>query len=68
MDNKKIVQIVYKNWKGITATRCIIPNDIFSGSTEWHKEEQWLLNAFDIDKQASRAFALKDIKSWKEIK
>ena len=68
MESKKIVEIVYTNWKGVTAIRHIIPKDIFFGSTEWHKEEQWLLNAFDIDKQADRAFALKDIKTWKEIK
>lgn len=67
MEDKKIVEIVYTNWKGVTATRHIIPKDIFFGSTEWHKEEQWLLNAFDVDKQAARAFALKDIQSWKEI-
>ncbi len=68
METKKIVEIVYTNWKGVTGIRHIIPKDIFFGATEWHKEEQWLLNAFDVDKQADRAFALKDIKSWKEIK
>ena len=67
MENEKTVEIVYTNWKGITALRHIIPKGIFFGSTEWHTEEQWLLNAFDVDKQADRAFALKDIKSWKEI-
>lgn len=66
MENK-IVEIVYTNWKGITSTRHIIPIEIFFGSTEWHKEEQWLLNAFDVDKQANRAFALKDIKSWSHV-
>lgn len=65
MENKKIVEIVYTNWKGVTAIRHIIPKDIFFGSTEWHTEEQWLLNAFDVDKQADRSFALRDIKSWK---
>lgn len=67
MENKKIVEIVYTNWKGITAIRHIIPKDIFFGSTEWHQEEQWLLNAFDVEKQADRSFALKDIQSWKQL-
>lgn len=67
MENKKIVEIVYTNWKGVTAIRHIIPKDIFFGSTEWHTEEQWLLNAFDVDKQADRSFALRDIKSWKQL-
>ena len=65
MQENQVVEIIYTNWKGITATRRIIPKNIFFGSTEWHKEEQWLLNAFDVDKQQDRAFALKDIKSWK---
>ncbi len=65
--DKKIVSIVYTNWKGVTSERNIIPKNIFWGSTEWHKEEQWLLNAFDVDKQEDRAFALKDITSWKAI-
>ena len=67
MENKKIVEIVYTNWKGVTAIRHIIPKDIFFGSTEWHQEEQWLLNAFDVEKQADRSFALKDIQSWKQL-
>ena len=67
MENKKIVEIVYTNWKGVTAIRHIIPKDIFFGSTEWHQEEQWLLNAFDVEKQADRLFALKDIQIWKQL-
>ena len=59
-----IVNILYTNWKGVTSQRRIIPINIFFGSTGWHKEEQWLLNAFDVDKQANRAFALKDIHEW----
>ncbi len=66
--NNQIVEVIYTNWKGVISVRHIIPKKIFFGSTEWHKEEQWLLNAFDVDKQADRAFALKDIKSWKETK
>lgn len=64
MGENKIVVINYTNWKGVTALRRIIPKKIFFGSTEWHKEEQWLLEAFDVDKNADRSFAIKDIKSW----
>ena len=64
MEENKIVIINYTNWKGVTALRKIIPIEMFFGSTEWHKEEQWLLKAYDIDKNAERSFALKDIKSW----
>lgn len=64
MEQNKIVIINYTNWKGVTAFRRIIPKKIFFGSTEWHKEEQWLLEAYDVDKNADRSFAVKDIKSW----
>lgn len=62
-DNQK-VKILYTNWKGVTSYRNIVPKSVEFKSTEWHPEEQWILNAFDVDKQADRAFALKDIKEW----
>jgi len=63
-DEKKAVKIVYTNYKGETADRTIIPLELWFGSTEYHKEEQWLLKAFDLEKKAERNFAVKDIKSW----
>ncbi len=62
MEDNKVIKILYTNWKGETAYRNIVPKNIEFKSTEWHKEEQWILNAFDVDKQADRGFALKDIK------
>jgi predicted DNA-binding transcriptional regulator YafY len=64
VDEKKAVKIVYTNYKGETADRTIIPLELWFGSTEYHKEEQWLLKAFDLEKKAERNFAVKDIKSW----
>lgn len=64
MEEKRIVKILYTNWKGETRYRNIIPKSIEFKSTEWHKEEQWILNALDVDKNADRAFAIKDIKEW----
>ena len=62
--DKKIVKILYTNWKGVTSYRNIIPESIEFKATEWHPEEQWILNALDIKKNAMRGFALKDIKEW----
>lgn len=62
--DKKIVKILYTNWKGVTSYRNIIPESIEFKATEWHPEEQWILNAFDVEKNAIRGFALKDIKEW----
>ena len=66
MGNKKI-EILYTNWKGETRIRQIIPQTIEFKSTEWHKEEQWLLKAIDIEKNEMRTFAIKDIKEWKSL-
>lgn len=60
----KIVSIVYTNYKGETALRKIIPENIWFGKTEWHPEDQWLLDAYDVEKKAKRSFALKDIRVW----
>jgi len=64
MNTPKPVRIIYTNWRGETSERKVKPIKIWFGSTEWHKEEQWLLRALDITKDAERDFALKDIRSW----
>lgn len=62
------VSITYTNWRGETTKRIIQPERIYFGKTQWHPEEQWLLRAFDQDKQAKRDFAMKDISEWTCIK
>lgn len=64
VDNLKTVQIDYVNSKDKRGLRTVQPKLIYIGSTEFHKEEQWLLLAFDLDIKADREFALKDIKEW----
>lgn len=64
-DAKTAVVILYTNYRGETAVRCIIPRTIRFASSEWHPEEQWLIDAYDIDKGAERSFALKDIHEWR---
>lgn len=58
------VSILYTNYRGETAVRRIIPRKIWFGKTDWHPEDQWLLDAVDVEKGAERSFALKDIRSW----
>lgn len=55
------VTVTYTNYRGETATRKIQPSRLFWGSTEWHPEPQWLLEAWDFGKSAVRVFALKDM-------
>ncbi len=58
------VRVVYTNWRGETAERTIVPIEIYWGSTEWHPEEQWLLKVWDVERNAERSYAVKDIKKW----
>ena len=53
---------IYKNYRGETSLRTIIPLEFHYGLTEYHKEEQWLMKVWDLDKNAFRDYALKD---WK---
>lgn len=62
---QQAVKVVYTNWRGETAERSIIPVSVAWGKTEWHPEEQWLLKVWDIERQAYRDYALKDIKEWR---
>jgi len=55
------LQFEYKNWLGKVSKRKVIPYEVWYGSTEFHKKEQYLLRAFDVDKNAERNFALKDV-------
>lgn len=64
MEQNKAVKIVYTNYKGVTGARNIVPIEIIFGNNEWHTQDQWLMRAFDIQKNAERTFALKDIRSW----
>lgn len=53
---------LYTNWRGETRTRHIKPVHIFFGSTDWHPEEQWLMEALDLEIQQTRIFAMKDMR------
>lgn len=50
----------YTNYRGETAVRSAVPTRIYFGSTDWHPEPQWLLEAWDCERKAIRQFALSD--------
>jgi hypothetical protein len=45
IDTESVVIIRYTNYRGETADRRIVPICIRYGSTQWHPEPQWLLEA-----------------------
>lgn len=57
----RALSFVYKNWRGETARRHVLPIRIEFGPTDWHPEPQWHLVAHDLDKGTARFFAMKDI-------
>lgn len=60
-DDAEIVRILYRNYRGETAIRTVRPSRIWFGATSWHPEPQWLMEAVDLEKDAERSFALRDI-------
>jgi predicted DNA-binding transcriptional regulator YafY len=65
---RRSVNIFYRNHRGEAAYRTILPLAMYFGECEWHPSAQWLLYAFDADKNAERTFAVKDILRWEPVK
>jgi len=61
-DPDQAIHIDYVNWKDERELRHVIPIKLWWGHTEWHKENQWLLTVWDLDKQAQRDYALSGFK------
>ncbi len=56
------MRFIYKNHRGEVEERHVRQvGPLWRGTTEWHKEEQWFMTAWDYEKQAFRDFAVKDI-------
>lgn len=53
----------YRNYRGEEGYRHVRPVSIRFGSSEYHKEPQWLLLADDTVNGKRREFAMKDISS-----
>lgn len=51
----------YRNWRGEVARRRIGVISVWYGSTEWHPEPQWFMRGIDLDKTATRDFAMRDM-------
>lgn len=65
--NHHMAEVTYTNYKGKTAKRRIIPDKWYFGKTEYHPEDQWLLIAYDVEKQAWRTFAMSGFSEWAQL-
>lgn len=61
------IRFDYVNWKGEASTRNVIVKKIFYGSNQWDKEEQFLMRAWDLEKNDFRDFAMKDMSNIIEL-
>jgi len=57
----KTLKFEYKNHKGSTKIREVQPKGIIYGLTPHISEEEWLLEATDVEKNEERRFVLKNI-------
>jgi predicted DNA-binding transcriptional regulator YafY len=58
------ITIDYANHRGERGLRRILPEKIEFLESGWHPDPQWILLAWDLEKDAVREFAMKDIHSW----
>lgn len=59
--SKLCITVHYTNYRGESGIRRIIPLAIRWGTSEWHKNEQWLMEVFDVVKVQNRTFALAEM-------
>lgn len=60
-----LVTFEYTNHKGIDSTRVVRPIRLWFGSTAWHTDAQYLLEAFDLGKLGTRDFAMCNVRNWR---
>lgn len=69
IDNpQRAVIIDYTNWRGERRLRIIRPIELEFTHNEWHKTDQWLLRAKDMETGEVRSFALTGIHAWSPAK
>lgn len=61
MDDVEPFVFDYVNYKGEPSSRKVIPIKVSFDKSEWHQEPQWMLHAWDVEKEAYRDFAMKDM-------
>ncbi|WP_405169442.1 hypothetical protein [Paenibacillus sp. FSL H3-0286] len=57
----------YLNWKNERNKRRAVVMNVSYGSTEYHTESCWLMEAYDLAKKDTRVFAMKDMSNVQKI-
>jgi hypothetical protein len=56
-----ITKVSYLNYRNEISMRYIVPIAQRYGTSNWHKDPQWLMIAYDVEKKDYREFALRDM-------
>lgn len=59
--NDVVLHFTYSNWKGEVSRRRAHFTLLQFGANEWHPDPQFLVYGYDLDKQAPRTYALRDM-------
>lgn len=51
----------YKNWRGVIREYTVIPIEFRFGHDHYHKEDQWLLDAYDLPRGVRRTFTFNNM-------
>lgn len=63
--SKEPLEFLYKNWRGVTSVRKVMPLDIEFTTSKWHGDKpQWFMRGICLEKNEERMFAMKDIRSF----
>lgn len=62
--SRRMVEIVYRNWRQEITTRAITPRKLVFSKTAFHLEPQWFIRAYCHERRQMRMFALRDVLSW----
>lgn len=59
--DREAIKFGYTNYRGEASERHAVPISIRYGSSQYHKDEQWLMLARDLEKNEDREFAMRDM-------
>jgi hypothetical protein len=61
----EVIVIDYTNHRGERTDRWVSPMSLDHKETEWHPGLQWILTGRDLQKHATRSFAMSGIHEWR---
>ena len=68
ISRSSVIEFRYKNWRGEVSHRTARIIGVAWGTTEWHPQPGWLMDATDMDKHERRLFAMVDMTEVKNVR